>query len=369
MSYKYYEDSWGMKVNNLNEENSIQVLHEMTHKHKSSIDTLKEAKFAVLLNCEGRSGSTWLSSFFWKNPDVFYIYEPLYPLPLNTYAKQKAHLKNDYANMLQVADIANCNLDNKSGKTMFPMVLGRYPYYQPALKHCKENDDCPETLTLYCQSKSHIVQKVIRFYNISYYQQLQNQLEMPMKIVHLIRDPRPHIISREKYFKSMFDDDLDYSQLSDIEKSEERRKLCLRELENLKFGDSSIFNKDSYLRISHEEMSLDPINWARRIYQFTGLDFNEETKSYIKEITNGKSLVKDGKDPDGRHAGFSVYRDTLTVLYKWMSSKPEHIHDIEKECKEVIDYLGYVNVYDDKLNLINKNPWPRLVNNEDIPTN
>ena len=373
LSYKYYNDAWGISLDESSavdtqdrNEQSAETYIEPFSKDGNQINSTKGKKYAVILNCEGRSGSTWLSSFFWTNPDVFYVYEPFYPLNLNQYAKQKSHLTDDDANVLQAADIANCHLDYDSGKTIFPLVLGRYPTYQPILKHCKENNNCPATLTSFCKSKTHVVQKLIRFTNMSYYQQLQKQLDMPLKIVHLIRDPRPHIISREKNFKNMFSEEVPYGQMTNKQKSKERQNLCFRELTNIKVGESGFFNDNNYLRLTHEEMSLNPIEWAKKIYNFTGLDFNKKTASYINEITNGKSLVNGGKDPDGRFAAFSVYRDTLAVLYRWMTANPSHIHEIEKECKELIDYLGYVNIYDDQLKVINKNPWPDLVKNDDI---
>ena len=185
---------------------------------------------------------------------------------------------------------------------------------------------------------------------------------MPLKIIHLIRDPRPHIISREKVFSYMLNEgEGGYNLLTAEQKSEERRLLCVRELENLKIGDSGLFDSSTYIRLSHEEMSLDPIKWAKKLYEFVGLDFTESTEAYINQITHGSDLVQGGKDPDGRYAGFSVYRDTLTILYKWKKSSARHIHDIETECQQLLSYMGYANIYDDGLHKINDNPWPSIV--------
>jgi len=371
-SYKYYNDAVGIDFSNLgkNEEakhHTKPVVYPRetgtSEADSSYSDFPDNSNVAVILNCEGRSGSTWLSSFFWNNPNVFYVYEPLYPSASNARAREDANLSTERGHVLQLADSFKCNIDHPS-ETQFPMVLGRYPNYQPFLKHCDEKSNCPESLTSYCQSKSHMVQKVIRVHNISDYLSLQRELGIPLKVIHLIRDPRPHVMSREKLFDYMFSEgSTKYNKLPPAEQSDQRRKLCLRELDNIKIGDSGVFSADSYIRLSHEEMSVDPIKWAKRLYEFVGLEFNQETELYIEGITHGKSLVQNGKDPDGRFAGFSVYRDTLTVLYKWMSASPKHIHEIEIECKELLDYLGYVNIYDDNLIKVAENPWPKIVEN------
>jgi hypothetical protein len=369
-SYKYYNDSVGVDLSKLEKE--VESKHHTepvaypretgtSEADSSYSDFPKHSKVAIILNCEGRSGSTWLSSFFWNNPHVFYVYEPLYPSASNARAREQSSLSMEKGHILQLADTFKCNIDYPS-ETQFPMVLGRYPKYQPFLKHCQENRNCPDSLTSYCQSKSHIVQKVIRVHNISDYLSLQREIGIPLKIIHLVRDPRPHILSREKLFDYMYSEGgTKYNQLPAAQQSDQRRKLCLRELSNLQIGNSGVFSANNYIRLSHEEMSIDPIKWAKILYEFVGLEFTKETEKYIEGITHGKSLVHNGKDPDGRFAGFSVYRDTLTVLYKWKSANPKHIREIERECEELLEYLGYVNIYDDQLNKIAENPWPHIV--------
>ena len=157
----------------------------------------------------------------------------------------------------------------------------------------------------------------------------------------------------------------DYKDLPADDQSWERRQVCERVLNNIKLGDSSFFPRDNYIRVTHEEMSLSPITWARRLYEFAGLEFTGETEEYINKITHGAKSVANGKDPDGRFAMFSVYRDTLKVLYKWVGKTHEHVHEIEKECKGLLDYLGYVPLYNDKLEKITDNPWP-LLEGEDL---
>ena len=323
-------------------------------------DPTPKKRYAIILNCEGRSGSTWLSSFFWRNPNVFYVYEPLFPMSSNKRIYQSNGWHDNEGHIKQLTDGFQCKL-RYPHETIFPDVIGRYPKYQPELKHCEESGSCPESLTEFCQSRSHMVQKVIRVTDMRDYQKLISSLNMPVKIIHLVRDPRPHIISREKVFTYMINEDgPKYNNLSPEQKSDERRKLCQRELDNIKIGDSSIFDSSTYIRLSHEEMSLHPITWAKRLYDFVGLEFTEETEEYLLEITKGGSLIKGGKDPDGRFSGFSVYRDTLTVLHKWKKESRDHVHEIENECSELLDYLGYVKIYNDKLELIAQDPWPKL---------
>lgn len=320
---------------------------------------------AVILFCEGRSGSTWLSSFFWKNPNVFYVYEPLYPgqpSNKNVAAGEHAHMMRDHAKISQVTDVYNCHIDY-GRNTIFPLPLGRYPYYQPELKACERARSCAKTigtLTQYCTSKSHVVQKIIRVFNISDFIELKKSLGFQIKIIHLVRDPRPHILSRQKIFSYMYneDDPVHYNQKSPEDQSKDRTLLCQRVLSNLKLADTGMFGED-YFRITHEEMSLKPLKWAKELYKFVGLEYNEATEKYINEITH--PTYEGGMDPDGRYRQFSVYRDSMAVLNKWrQSAKPSRVQEIERECGDLLKYLKYEKLYDEQGQLVNEEPWPLL---------
>jgi len=323
------------------------------------------SKTAVILFCEGRSGSTWLSSFFWKDPNVFYVYEPLYPGAegrRNVAAGEHAHMVRNKAKLAQVTDVYNCNIEY-GRNSIFPWPLGRYPYYQPELKACQREKNCEEkigTLTDYCTSKSHIVQKLIRVEDIAELVELKKSLGFQVKIIHLVRDPRPHILSRQKIFRYMFDEDdpEPYNSKSKDDQSKDRVKLCERVLSNLKLADTGVFGKD-YFRITHEEMSLKPLKWAKELYEFVGIEYTEATETYINEITHPASFG--AKDPDGRYKQFSVYRDSMAVLNKWrQSANPSIIQSIEEECGELLTYLKYEPLYDEQGVLVNNEPWPLL---------
>lgn len=328
-------------------------------------------KTAVILFCEGRSGSTWLSSFFWRNPNVFYVYEPLYPFfnsgDKHVAAAQHAHMTLNHAKISQVTDVFNCHIEY-GRNSIFPLPLGRYPYYQPELKACERAGNCDQTigtLTQYCTSKTHVVQKLIRVFNISDFTELKKSLGFQVKIVHLVRDPRPHILSREKIFRDMYNEaDPDpYSSKTQEAKSKDRTLLCQRVLNNLKLADTGMFGND-YFRITHEEMSLKPLKWVKELYEFTGLEYTEATEKYINEITH-PTYNEGGKDPDGRYKQFSVYRDSMAVLNKWrQSAKPSKVQEIERECGELLKYLNYEKLYDEHGALVNEEPWP-LLSHED----
>ena len=55
---------------------------DLTTRSSNPYSPTRSGPVHVLLLTEGRSGSTWLSSFFWHRQEVYYTFEPLYQTPV-----------------------------------------------------------------------------------------------------------------------------------------------------------------------------------------------------------------------------------------------------------------------------------------------
>jgi len=87
------------------------------------------------------------------------------------------------------------------------------------------------------------------------------------------------------------------------------------------------------MRISHEQLSVRPVEMAKEIYQFAHLPWSAKMEDYIYKTTVGEI---------GKHGTFGIGRISATMTEKWKKTiKPEWLPTITKACKPMLDYLGY----------------------------
>lgn len=92
--------------------------------------------------------------------------------------------------------------------------------------------------------------------------------------------------------------------------------------------------------IRYEHGCLDPIDYARTIYKFVGLDFNNTTRQYIKQITKS-NITRGSVDP------YSVVRhDAIQAMNNWRRRADfKTVKRIDKLCKDVYSLFGYRAVW------------------------
>ena len=87
------------------------------------------------------------------------------------------------------------------------------------------------------------------------------------------------------------------------------------------------------MRISHEQLTVDPIEVAKDIYQFTHLPWSKEVEEFIYGTTIG-AIGKSGK--------FGIGRISADMTEKWKKTiDPVWLPVITKACKPMLEYYGY----------------------------
>ena len=97
------------------------------------------------------------------------------------------------------------------------------------------------------------------------------------------------------------------------------------------------WTRDRYMRISHEEFSMDPIKTAQKIYDFVEINMTPYIKSWISEATSTKNDSNLSQKESQKTA-----RNSTLVLSAWRKSLNfDEVLAIQDACPYVLSRLGY----------------------------
>lgn len=304
-------------------------------------------KLFVILVTGFRTGSTFLGELFNQNPDVLYMFEPFHQNNVNRLAgngaiqgvsrdsslleKRTAYLEQ----ITQRCDTASpsfwwmskgltCGTEEENQARFGSTVCPKYPQ-SLFKKTCKEKDI--------------VALKLIRIQRIEHLNLVPGLKNVNFKIIHLIRDPRGTMNSRKK-FPSFYLDDIDNipaHPLTNENLGKAAENLCSREEANLEFSQHlPEYMQGRYLRVTHDEMSLKPLETAQAVYKFIDRAIPSLLNTWLVENTT----------KDQKKGVLGTSKDSKAVLRKWRDGfKLEHIRVIENKCQQLMQYMGY-KVYD-----------------------
>ncbi|XP_013887614.1 carbohydrate sulfotransferase 6-like [Austrofundulus limnaeus] len=319
-----------------------------------------QRKVHVLLLSSWRSGSSFLGQVFSQHPSVFYLMEPAW----HVWSK----MEQSSARVLRMAvrdlirSIFQCDFsvmdsylpENYNMSSLFMWAESRALCAPPAcsltvtnVTQCKNICDAPGLLKVEkaCNRYSHVVLKEVRFFELESLYPLLQDPNLDLRIIHLIRDPRAVLRSREVASKALMSDSfivlekkstpfytVQYQALQEICHSHIR----ISKRASLK---PPPFLKGRYKLIRYEDLTLNPLKEINSLYEFAGLEMTSEIGEWIYKTTHGigKGTKKQAFQITSRNATLvsQAWRTTLPF------SKVKRVQDI---CKEAMELLGYKTV-------------------------
>ena len=215
-------------------------------------------------------------------------------------------------------------------------VLGRYPNYHLP---CSENPGlCSGTdhseKAGWCMSKTHRVAKTIRLWDLENIKGIMENPDYDVRVIHLVRDPRPLVKSRSKAAFGTIDGFHSHTKYTLEDYRTQSGVLCERMLTAARLGDNPpSWLQGRYFRVRHEDMSVAPIETARALYNFTHLPWTVEMEKRIHDTAVGEG---------GDTGFFGVARQSALLVNKWKTEWSwELIETVTEACYETIQYLGY----------------------------
>ncbi|XP_068750422.1 carbohydrate sulfotransferase 4-like isoform X2 [Montipora capricornis] len=303
-------------------------------------------RLVLLIVAHGRSGSTFLADIFNQHPRVFYIFEPLHvlnarllkPGVYDIHAFDLLHriFQCDFSNVTQHSGV----FYRFKSRAMSSPPFCKYNPGDPSwdFKHCSPVKR--EDLEYSCKMQHDtIVYKLllerIPGQSIANIFQVCEKAGLACNVIHLIRDIRPVMISSKMV--SFFKEVNQKSKPSLRQYVYSRCEMTEKNLHIVKTLQPTF--RKRYAIVRYEDLAKQPLTLLQYLYDFAGLEVLDSIKLWLRNVTHPSEtkLKEQANNP------VSVVRDSVKTLNKWrIVADSCEVNVIERYCRDVMEFLGYV---------------------------
>lgn len=309
-----------------NSSSSTVAPSRITTKDVSSLQSQTSKKVAVIIVSAKRSGSSFVGELFNQHPDVFYVFEPLWALDhaaLKSKKLNKTFVKNSITilNGTMRCDFHTNHPGELSIKNPFLLKTAKLSRKMGYTDHAVRER--------ICNNFTYVVAKVIRIHDLNNIRPLVEATDIELKVIHLVRDPRPTERSRNRtrpnfnLIRRKGTDEMDEIDLCD---TLER---------NLQFWrNTPPWLKGKYKFVRFEDVASSPQKMAGELYDFVGLTMVAKVEEWIKKHTELKQ---------SNSYAYGTVRNSAEVLESWRRDMDWGlIKKIQNICSKPMEALGYV---------------------------
>lgn len=330
-----------------------------------------------------RSGSSFFGELFNQNPEVFFLYEPMWHIWQKLYPGDAVSLQGaarDMLNSLYRCDFSVFQLYNSPGGKnvtslgVFGATLNKVMCSLPLCSAYRKDvvgmvDDkvckkCPpqslRVLEEECLKYNTIVIKGVRILDVNVLAPLMEDPSLNLKVIHLVRDPRAVANSRIKSRHGLIRENLQVVRSrdpklrrmpfadpghkankkdgSDYHSIGAMEVICDRTSRTLKTAlNPPSWFKGKYMTVRYEDLVENPMKTIRNIYRFVNLSANHDIESFALNMTSGTTSSSKPFIVSSRNAtqAASAWRTVLSF---------QQIKQVEDFCHHSMSLLGYIRV-------------------------
>ncbi|XP_035521551.1 carbohydrate sulfotransferase 6 [Morone saxatilis] len=325
-------------------------------------------KVHVLLLSSWRSGSSFLGQVFSQHPSVFYLMEPAWHVWTKLQKPGARVLRMAVRDLLR--SVFQCDIsvmeaylpEHHNVSALFMWSQSRALCSPPACPLTPRNQfsnqtRCQQTCDARglqgvqeaCGTYSHVVLKEVRFFELESLYPLLQDPSLDLRIIHLVRDPRAVVRSREQSAKAFMNDNAIVLEQKSIPAAEVQYQV-MQEIcrSHVRINERAIlkpppFLKGRYKMVRYEDMARNPLAEINAMYEFVGLKMTRQLEEWIYRVTHGK-----GKGT--KEQAFEITsRNAADVSQAWRSTLPHNkVKRIQEVCKGAMSLLGYRTVNSEK---------------------
>ncbi|XP_029009994.1 carbohydrate sulfotransferase 6 isoform X2 [Betta splendens] len=330
--------------------------------------TSPNGKVHVLLLSSWRSGSSFLGQVFSQHPSVFYLMEPAW----HVWTKLEKH--GARALRMAVRDLLHsvfqCDFSvmeaylprQHNSSSLFMWSHSRALCSPPACPltpqgqfsnqtHCLQACDGTSLQRVEdtCGAYSHVVLKEVRFFELESLYPLFQDPNLDLRIIHLVRDPRAVMRSREESAKAFERDNGIVLEQRNVAAAEVQYQV-MQEIcqSHVRLNERAIlkppaFLKGRYKMVRYEDMAHDPLREILAMYEFVGLEMTEQLEEWIYKVTHGK-----GKG--SKKEAFKITsRNAVDISQAWRTTLAHNkVRRVQEVCRGAMSLLGYRTVSSEK---------------------
>ncbi|XP_077861689.1 carbohydrate sulfotransferase 1-like [Saccoglossus kowalevskii] len=312
----------------------------------------------LLISAGMRTGSSFVSQLINSHPDFFFLFEPLYGL--KDVGDNGPELAVSGVHLL--SRIYSCDFSVHG--------ISQYFNWYNTLSSWQRDNTC-QSMNEHrakncCLATKHMATKVIRLLDVRDFVPLMQDLEMDLKVISVVRDPRAMMTSVIPLYLSGYTFDRktanmirDVKDLDDV-LLERLKRYCDINLRNHALVTSkvgSLFSwKANVLQLRFEDIASDPRKTVDTIYKFIGLKTSSQVYEWITNNTNVDEKVLQKRE----RYGYMTQRNSTEVVSKWRRQVTlELVKAIQNTgvCARYMQVFGYESVnnayqlHDDTFNL------------------
>ncbi|CAI5668094.1 carbohydrate sulfotransferase 6 [Oreochromis niloticus] len=326
------------------------------------------AKVHVLLLSSWRSGSSLMGQVFSQHPSVFYLMEPGWHVWTKLQKNGAQALRMAVRDLLR--SLFQCDFsvmesylpENHNVSSLFMWSHSRALCSPPVCPLTPRDQFSNQTLCLEkcgaeglqsveqaCNSYSHVVYKDVRLFELESLYPLLQDPNLDLRIIHLVRDPRAVVRSREESARAFVSDNAIVLEQKRIKEAEVQYQV-MQEIcrSHVRINERAVvkpppFLKGRYKLVRYEDMARNPLQEINAMYQFVGLEMTTQLATWIYQVTHGK-----GKG-SVKEAFKITSRSATNVSQAWRTMLPHNkVKRIQEVCKGAMSLLGYRTVNTEK---------------------
>ncbi|XP_016156636.1 PREDICTED: carbohydrate sulfotransferase 5 isoform X3 [Ficedula albicollis] len=182
----------------------------------------KPSQVHILILSSWRSGSSFVGQLFSQHPSVFYLMEPAWHVWVTMYQNSAKVLHMAVRDLVRSVFLCDMSVFDaympwkRNLSDLFQWAASRALCSAPACDSFQRTDitselACKTLCGRYpfskveeaCKTYSHVVIKEVRFFDLKVLYPLLTDPSLNLKIIHLVRDPRAVVKSREQSVKAL----------------------------------------------------------------------------------------------------------------------------------------------------------------------
>ena len=333
---KTQSEQFDIKTQN-REGKKIQQQQQMFHTRKN-----------VIILSQGRGGSSFLGGIFNCNPQVMYLFEPLFNvgkmLNVNLFLEKEPSKYKDICVQL-IDSFFKCEFSNLTEATLSELSASGFRIHSNALS---SGDLCPDKpkssrcdsfnktlLSKACNSYKHTVIKILTPRLPSNTMQslrdlFTQQNRYDVRFINLVRDPRAVVHSwvESNWIKNHSDQGF----------RENVHKICDPIENNVRYGlvSSPPWLKNRFKVIRYEDLVANTVDEARELYRYAGTDWSINVERWISDHQSELSSARVDNNP------YSLFKNASFAMNKWKrQASKEMITVVEDVCGSLMNIMGY----------------------------
>uniref|UniRef100_A0A8C8ALP6 Sulfotransferase n=1 Tax=Otus sunia TaxID=257818 RepID=A0A8C8ALP6_9STRI len=302
-----------------------------------------------------RSGSSFFGELFNQNPEVFFLYEPVWHVWQKLYPGDAVSLQGaarDMLSSLYRCDLSVFQLYSTAGAGKNLTTLGIFgaatnkvicssplcPAYRKEVVGMVDDRVCkkcpPQRLSRFqeeCHKYRTLVIKGVRVFDLAVLAPLMRDPTLDLKVIHLVRDPRAVASSRIKSRHGLIRESLQ------VVRSRDPRihRIMAKTLQTALHPPDWL--QGNYMAVRYEDLVVEPIKTLRQVYGFVNLAVSPEMEKFALNMTSGPGYSSKPFVVSARNAtqALSAWRTALSY---------QQIKQVEEYCHQPMALLGYERV-------------------------